>query len=249
MNSGTSTSFFGKGERDNSEVFLKAAASLGCEEPRFSRNGWADVIDCMRRQSTADLLNVTNALTNYVSILGNFIPTPDDRTVFPDYVKRGNAGDLSSIPLLIGENDSEVDLFRIIIQVLPLSLPSIAYRLFNLDIFTCPTANSARWRHRKNGHLYRYRYAGSWPNVKINKDFDQAWHGAELPVLFQTTETVSRSPDTEDQRRSSRYLRAIWSSFAKDPKSLTKSPFNFPTYSPNSKFPLLIELCRYLTCM
>ena len=88
------------------------------------------------------------------------------------------------------------------------------------QIFTCPIGERALASAVNNAPVWRYRYFGNLPNLKLSTDPDSgAWHGSEVCVLFGTDEDVQhivkRTPEEEEFEQ---YMRGAWAVFAKDPE-------------------------------
>jgi carboxylesterase type B len=85
-------------------------------------------------------------------------------------------------------------------------------------------------------NTFRYRYYGEFPNLRLTLNPPSgAWHGAEIPVVFQTAVDASQEADTPPEASISRYLHKVWAAFAKDPENaLYRDPFGFPQYNPFS---------------
>jgi cholinesterase len=95
---------------------------------------------------------------------------------------------------------------------------------------------------RKAGiSAWRYLYAGDWPNTDIG--IRGAWHMAEIPIVFGTTEFMSHIPDTAEERKLGEQMRLAWTGFAKNPVS-GLSKMGWPVYEDNGEFHELVAIFR-----
>ena len=163
--------------------------------------------------------------------LGSFSPTIDNKTVFLDYAQRASNGRFVRRPYLIGNNDYEAGLFKLDVAGLNLTISDRSWAIFNQAFFSCP-AESAALSKAEFASTYRYRFFGEYPNTRLTSNPDSgAWHGAEIPIIWRTTQDAAGVADTPTEAMVSDYLNAAWSAFAKDPvNALSKAPFSWPRY-------------------
>jgi cholinesterase len=227
--SGTAVSFFNPPPPSNSEAWYNASRNLGCGDTSV---GAEASLACIRTKGTKELLDATSSQDPIQSVLGNFGPTADEKIVFSDYDDRGSSGDFIQKPLLVGNNNNEAGLFRLFALAANRTFTDFEWCLFNADIFTCPAAKAARYRVENGVGTYRYRYYGDFYNLRLTNTPDSgAWHGAELPVLFQSAEESSGVPNTPEENAISNYMQGAWAAFAKDPENaFSKSPYKLPPY-------------------
>jgi cholinesterase len=110
-----------------------------------------------------------------------------------------------------------------------------------VNLLGCGPNGVALARRAQGVSAWRYLYAGEWPNQDIG--IPGAYHTAEIPLIFGTTELFSRRPDTPEEVKMSAAMRKAWSTFAKDPvNGLTK--LGWPLYADDSKQPILSALRR-----
>lgn len=239
--SGTATSFFSPPPPNNTVAWYNASVILGCGD---ASAGAEAVLACIRTKSANELLNATNVEDPIQSVLGNFGPTSDGKVVFSDYDERADRGDFIQKPLLVGNNDNEAGLFRLLAFAANRTFTDLEWCLFNADVFTCPAAKTARERVSTGVDTYRYRYFGDFYNLRLTtKPSSGAWHGSELPILFQSAEDSSGAPNTPEETAISDYMQGAWAAFAKDPKrAFSKAPYGLPEYNPLSKSRDLILL-------
>lgn len=218
VQSGTATGFGQMGNATANQLWLTTAQRVGCPIIGASQDA---ILTCMRGKSAADIiaalpdtgLGITGGLP--------FGPVVDNLVVFSDYGARTPA----PLPMLVGNTDNEAGLFRLAATV---GQPAVAgfvinslgdgvWTALNDRAFVCPAALRASRSVAAGNPTWRYRYFGSWPNLQISTDPDSgAWHGSEIPVLFDTA--PSRVvPATAEQVAFGKYMRSAWAAFAKDP--------------------------------
>jgi cholinesterase len=147
--------------------------------------------------------------------------------------------------MLVGNNDNEVGLFKVLDDLGAASNSlsktpgtssnpfSIITDTFQNTAFTCAAEISAQARRAAGVPAWRYRYAGVWPNMEVGPKAG-AWHASEVSMVFGTTERVSKSSDTAQQKVLGETMRAAWTSFAKDPEHGLEK-FHWPLYDTSSK--------------
>lgn len=99
--------------------------------------------------------------------------------------------------------------------------------------FSCPADTAASGRIENGVPAWRYVYAGEFPNQDIGAE--GAYHGAELAMVFGTSEHMSSKEDTEAQRKLGDIMRKAWTGFAKDPENALRE-MGWPEYDPKGKF-------------
>lgn len=110
------------------------------------------------QQIRQDIANVVpaNLITDSDSGLA-YGPTIDKKLVFSDYAQRKPA----AAPILIGNNDFEAGLFRLLAP----SFPDSIWNLVNQNAFVCPAADRAAKLLAFGNPTWRYRYFGVFPNL------------------------------------------------------------------------------------
>jgi cholinesterase len=197
-------------------------ATLGCGD---SFTDSAQVLSCMRSKDYQDVLDAIPPSSDLVSIiLGYFGPTVDDVVIFSNYSERTP----SDIPLLIGNNNYEVGLFRTEFAITGLTLPDRLWDAIDLQEFTCPAGIRANASVVAKNPTWRYRYFGVFPDLAISTEAG-TWHAAEVPILFDTM-PINPAP-TAEEISIANYMRGAWATFAKDPeKGLSTYKDGWPTY-------------------
>ena len=191
----------------------------------------------MRTKSFQAILNATIPAPGLTSVLGNFDPTIDNQVVFSDYPARAAAGNFIQRPFFTGNNDYEAGLFKIVAAEAGTTLSDAYWDLFDLVAFTCPAASAAATRAAHGVPTWRYRYFGDFPNLRLTLNPDSgAWHGAEIPVVWETAPQASGEADTSAEASISRYMHGAWAAFAKAPATgLSQFPYLWPEYKPLGK--------------
>jgi cholinesterase len=229
IESGSVSSFADPQPANNLENWNKASQQLGCHTRTIKES-----VNCMRGKSMEDILKVTKVSNPLQAVLGIFGPTVDHKVVFGDYEARSKEGKFIQKPYLIGNNDFEAGLFELIGRAGKIQISSNIWSVFNAAVFTCPVAKAAGAR-AKRVQTWRFRYFGDWPNTNLAPK-SGAYHTAEISMIFGTSSTVTFQKDTAEQARVSDFMMRTWASFAKDPMSISKAPFNLPIYKPEAAY-------------
>ena len=102
-----------------------------------------------------------------------------------------------------------------------------------MNLIGCGSSGAALARRAQGISAWRYLYAGEWPNQDIG--YPGAYHLAEIPLVFGTTEYVSHRQDTAEEIKLSSAMRKAWATFAKDPvNGLAK--LGWPMYDGDSEY-------------
>lgn len=178
------------------------------------------VLSCMRSKDWKTILDALPTGSGVDSVTGGFGPTVDEIIVFSNYLERATAGNLTKRPLLIGSNDNEVGLFRVTFGLQNVTYSDVEWDFLQLQIFTCPIAERALASVINHIPIWRYRWFGDFPNLKLSTNPNSAaWHGSEIPVIFGTDSDIQHAVDrSPDQDKIGTYTRKAWAAFAKDPE-------------------------------
>ncbi|TLD35340.1 hypothetical protein E2P81_ATG11459 [Venturia nashicola] len=238
--SGSVSSFADPQPKDNIGFWDVAAKALKCptakENPKSS-------VDCVRAKNTEEILEAAKTENPLQAVLGHFGPTIDNKVVFSDYTERSKSGNFIQKPFMNGNNDWEAGLFILIGEGAKIKISPKIWDVFNAAVFTCPIQRAANARANNKVLNYRYRYFGDYPNTYLQSNNKGAWHTAEISQIFGTTEAVTAAKNTPSEAKLSTFMQKAWTSFAKDPASLQKAPFNFPQYNAaDANAPTLIAL-------
>lgn len=125
-----------------------------------------DADECMQLELPAeDLLRISGQL--------GFGPTVDDNIVFANYDESRKP---AARPVLVGHNDNEPGLFKMLAP----DLPDVFWQLEELQ-FGCETARRAAYSVLNGNPTWRYRWFGDWENLRLSVDPPSgAWHGSEV---------------------------------------------------------------------
>ncbi|KAJ5085969.1 hypothetical protein N7532_010740 [Penicillium argentinense] len=214
----------------------------------YSVNDWdrlATALNCgtglesMACMMESPMIDIIQAMENGTY---NFIPTPDEITVFSDYPSRAKQGKLAKLPTLGGFDEKELSFSY------SLSSPSINESAVFQDAvqnFSCPLLEALQYglshevanlltyyihrsRIKNNIPTWRYLYRGNFHSLSP-KPWLGAYHtciklglltaAAEIPLVFGTYNTTAPgfSPPSESLVQTSRYMQGAWVAFAKDP--------------------------------
>lgn len=223
--SGVSTSFANPAPPDNTNAWYSLTQTLGCGD---SSTGVLVTLACMRKKSITEILTASAASAP-------FGPTADSKTVFADYASLGASGKFIKKPMLLGNNDYEAGIIKVIFGAMGKTQTLLQWAILNLQTFTCPVRNAANYRAANDVPVWRYRYFGEFPNLRLTNDPSSgAWHGAEIANVFGTAEEAGL-PNTKAEVAISQYIMRAWASFAKNSATaLSDAPFSWPLYNPQS---------------
>ncbi|KAL8729327.1 MAG: hypothetical protein Q9166_004824 [cf. Caloplaca sp. 2 TL-2023] len=158
--SGVSSSFFSPAESDNMVAWYGITQKLGCG---YSSAGVSATIACMRRKPMADILAAS-------ATAPPFGPTADGKTVLADYSAPGSQGRFIKKPMLLGNNDYEAGIVKVIFGSQGNTLSLADWAVLNLQTFTCPVGSAAQYRAQNNVPIWRYRFHGEFPNLRLTID-------------------------------------------------------------------------------
>jgi cholinesterase len=197
----------------------------------------ATVLSCMKGISFSDILTTIFKITPNSSsgVAASFGPTVDGQVVFSDYFQRSVSGNITKLPLLLGNADYEAGLFKLLDALDNVTLSDAYWDAFNNDVFVCPCSARANVSLVNNVPTWRYRYFGAFPNTEITTiPFSGAWHASELPILFDNAATGQGVPNnTAAEITIGSYMRGAWATFAKNPTDgLTTYQDGWPMYDP-----------------
>lgn len=189
------------------EIWHNTTTLLNCGDASKDLNS---VMQCMRNPNltTAQILNIAHLYT--------WLPSIDNNLVFPDYPARAAAGNVTTIPLLIGNTDNEAGVFAS--QILMTNEPAQNWTLFTNQRFACPAASRANISATIGAKTWRYRYFGDFPNLQIQKGVDAgAFHITDVYNIFASWPVGPGIPAaTTEEIELGRYMRGAWATFAKN---------------------------------
>ncbi|KAN0115465.1 putative carboxylesterase [Hyaloscypha variabilis] len=214
-------------------AWYQVAEILGCGNATSDPD---EVLASMRSKDWQTILNAIPTSSRIEGVTGGFSPTVDEIVVFSNYTERAAAGNFTKRPLLIGSNDNEIGLFRVTFGLQNITYPDATWNYLQEQIFTCPIGVRALASANNHSPVWRYRYFGNFPNLKLSTDPDSgAWHGSEVTVIFGTDMAVQNIVErTSEEENVGKYLRGAWAAFAKDPaEGLVNYRYGLPEYKLN----------------
>ena len=176
-------------------------------------------------------------------------------TFFSDTNARSAAGEFLKVPLLVGSNAQEGDIFVVALEDLTLggSIPGLTQvgsdEVTDL-LFNCPASITAGDRVKAGVPTWRYRYEGRrlpgicvceaqvvfsaiFPDLSTRPDL-RAYHSSEIPIVFGTYNSSAFSvAPTTNEIALSEYVQSAWVAFARDPVNGLIN-FGWPTYNPTT---------------
>ncbi|KAI1768747.1 putative carboxylesterase [Hypoxylon sp. FL1150] len=212
------------------DSWYNLTATLGCGD---ANSVASEVFSCMLALDWQTVQNGIPQGTGLSSVTGGFGPSVDEIIVFSDYPTRSTEGNVTKLPLLIGSNDYEVGLFKVLFGLEGVTYSEAEWQFLQLAIYTCPISERALAHVYNDVPTWRYRYFGNFPDLHISTVPDSgAWHGHETAVVFGTDLDIQNVLNrTEAQEQVSDYVRGMWAAFAKDPADGLTS-YGLPTYVP-----------------
>ena len=156
-----------------------------------------------------------------------------DKTVFSNYTELALSQKFIHAPSLIGNDGYEAGLFKLVLAESPdVKVTADEWDGFNRGTFICPAGTAAEFRHYAGVPVWRYMYNAVFPNTRLpTSSYGQAWHGSELLPLFGTSEVVTKSDSTWQERALGGYMRGAWAQFAHCPKCGLSDSYGWPEYS------------------
>ena len=221
--SGVATSFVNPTPLNNTATWYTLVSNVGCGG---ASTPLVQTVACMRTKSTADIL-AGEAKSGL-----QFNPSVDSKTVFADYDSLTAQGKFIKAPVLLGNNDYEAGIIKVILAEQGITQSLDAWALLNLQTWTCPIGTRAREKAAQGVPVWRYRWYGEFANTRLTVNPDSgAWHGSEIAAVFGTT-SGSGVADSQTEISILTYLIGAWTGFAKNPRTaLAAQPYGWPTYN------------------
>lgn len=141
--------------------WFNVTETLGCGNASSDPE---EVLSCMRTKNSTAVLNAAPVSTGTAAFVGGFGPTADDEVVFANVSDRTPA----RIPVLIGNTNYEAGLFRLQFALDGTLYPDRFWDALNLQAFTCPTGLRANTSIKNDIPVWRYRYFGDFPNLRVS---------------------------------------------------------------------------------
>ncbi|KAF2499004.1 alpha/beta-hydrolase [Lophium mytilinum] len=224
MESGTTEVVVPLNASTGAEQWFNVSASLGCGGADTEE---AQVLACMRQVNSSALASSLGS--------NSFSPTIDNTLVFDNYTARAAAGDFIKKPLLIGNNNNEPSVFRLIALAKGEDLPDAYWQAVGLKTFDCPCAARANVSIFNKVPTWRYRFFGVFPDTNLTTNPDSgAYHGSEIPMIFGVPPAGQGIANSSQQELAlMSYMRGAWTTFAKDPVAgLSRYEGGWPSYDP-----------------
>ncbi|MAD82951.1 MAG: hypothetical protein CL912_08300 [Deltaproteobacteria bacterium] len=215
-------------------ILQSGTTSLGAYTQETAAKGWYNVTStlncsqnttnsislmaCMRNKTTSD---ITSAMPQFNAATGAayFWPTIDEILVFSDGHSRSTAGKFIKVPILIGNTDYEAGYLKAMSSAFDAYLPDEHWDVFNLQVYTCPSAERAKVSVFAGLSTWRYRYSGDFEELALTRSpRSRAYHASELVPLFGAVDAFEEMKPSGDLIEVGRYLRGAWAAFAKDPE-------------------------------
>lgn len=195
--------------------FTFVAEGLGCDVG----TGNVALLECMRDVPFEEISNFVGRYADSgVTPALSFAPVVDERVVFSDYLGRAKAGKMARIPTIISYTANEASsLVPFPAQNLSVGFPQEVILAIELQSFICPAFTSTLERNEASVPVYRYQYAGRYPNLNPLV-WTGAWHGEDIPMVFGTYGLVEGVGDVpEFEVETSRAMQEHILAFMKNP--------------------------------
>lgn len=159
----------------------------------------ADELDCMRRVPFAQLVNFIGQYMDAGTTPRLFFQFIHDNVLaFDNYSARAEAGLIARIPVLIS-NCANEEATSVAWPIANLTegpyQPFVTARDINRGV--CPTYNTTVWRNQNDIPVFRFQYAGTYPNLNVYKWLG-AYHASDLPIVFGTYHDLDLIANTTD---------------------------------------------------
>ncbi|KAL1612322.1 hypothetical protein SLS60_000548 [Paraconiothyrium brasiliense] len=197
--------------------FTFVAQRFGCEAGEG--NSSVAVLDCMR---DVPFENITNFVGKYgdsgASPTLSFLPVVDDHIIFTDYAGRASAGKVARLPVVLSNTANEASS----LVPFPADDPTAGYPqevILGVELagFICPTYISTLERNNVSVPVYRYQYAGTYPNLNPLA-WTGAYHGEDIPMVFGTYDFIKGMGEVPQlEVETSRAMQEHVLAFIRDP--------------------------------
>jgi carboxylesterase type B len=134
-------------------------------------------------------------------------------------------------PVLIGNTENEMAMFMVGSPAGALLGDKSSQKQMS-SVFSCPASNVAKGRSAYVP-VWRYSYAGDFPNQFLSKAVTGPYHGSEIGLVMGTSELTRIAPDVPSQVALGKKMREAWLAFAKNPEKGLDGIL--PKYDPTSK--------------
>jgi acetylcholinesterase len=191
--------------------FTFVARNFGCYNATVE-------LDCMRAIPFPKIINFIGQYGDSGAQPAlSFIPAVDNRTIFSDYPARIAAGKVAHRPTILSNTANELS------SLIPFSgtnvsaVPQEVILAISLAQFVCPTYNSTVERNGLGIPVFRYQYAGMFPNMNPF-EWLGAHHGSDVPMNFGTYGLITDFANaTKFEEEVSRKMQQHILAFASDP--------------------------------
>ena len=97
-------------------------------------------------------------------------------------------------------------------------------------------AKEAAARAKAGVPMWRFRYFGDWPNLRLYPG-SGSYHGSDLHMVFGGIEDIVGPglPNTISETRTMDYMMRAWAAFVDNPASGLSTKLHWPQYDPTKK--------------
>ncbi|KAL2203371.1 alpha/beta-hydrolase [Sarocladium strictum] len=209
--------------------FTFVASQLGCSAPCNADDPTAAAkfeLDCMRQIPFTQITNFVGQYTDrYEQPPIKFSYFPDEKIVFSDPIARGEAGLVARRPTILSTTANE---WGSLLWPEDVNEGPDRATVDALNVrFSCNVFNSTRMRNGNDIPVYRFQYAGVFPNLNVY-DWLGAYHASDIPASFGTYDLMEHiAPSTKLQADTSRAMQDHVLAFVKDPYNGPQKEFGW----------------------
>jgi cholinesterase len=168
-----------------------------------------------------------------------FQPTPDNITVFADYIPLLYGGRFAKLAYLNGNNDNEAGYYGIPAYAPNVTLNASSWDEFNLEDFTCPTSTESDSRAAYGVPTWGFRYFGDWDNLRLyTNPSSSAYHGSDLEMVLGVSQDVTGLPQSGPEMQLQAEMMRDWTTFADDPVNGLSKRMGWPKYNSAEATPI-----------
>ncbi|ETS74148.1 hypothetical protein PFICI_14014 [Pestalotiopsis fici W106-1] len=201
--------------------FTYVARHVGCDIPCSEGedvDGTAE-LDCMRQVPMA-------LIENFIGQYGDrgetptltFTVFPDDRIVFSNYSALSEAGKFARIPVIISNTANEYSsLVSWPVDNLTAGPDQAEVTALDIELGVCRTYLSTVYRTRVGVPVFRFQYAGIFPNLNYYSWLG-AYHASDIPISFGTYRLLDHVANTTQlEIETSDSMQDHFLAFVRDP--------------------------------
>ncbi|KAF3019844.1 hypothetical protein E8E14_013329 [Neopestalotiopsis sp. 37M] len=220
-------------EKDTSfSNFSFVARNVGCDMTCTDDGGDVDgaaELDCMRQVPMALLENFIGQYADRGEMPAlTFSVFPDDRVVFSNYTALSEAGAFARIPTIISNTANEYSsLVPWPVDNLTAGPDQAEVTELDIEVGVCRTYKSTVYRSRVGVPVFRFQYAGIFPNLNYYAWLG-AYHASDIPISFGTYRLLDHVANTTELKiETSESMQDYFLAFVGDPYNGPQEVFDW----------------------